>query len=210
MVVCSQNHDQVGNRARGDRIAEHLDDDQLACAALMTLTSPFTPMLFQGEEWAASSPFAFFTDHADELGRAVSQGRFEEFAQTGWDEALVPDPQDAATFQSSKLDWSELTIGRHDVLLTVYRQLAELRRTIPELTDPDLTRTRCEVDEERRTFVMRRGGVTVAINFGSEPVDLDLGVAHQLRWATPSRAAQEGAARLVLPPHAGALLSALT
>ena len=75
LVVCNQNHDQVGNRARGDRIAERLDDDQLACAALLTLTGPFTPMLFQGEEWAASSPFAFFTSHPEEeLGEAVSAG----------------------------------------------------------------------------------------------------------------------------------------
>ncbi len=76
LVVCSQNHDQVGNRARGDRLTEALDDDQLVCAAMLTLCSPFTPMLFQGEEWAASSPFQFFTSHPEpELGRAVAEGR---------------------------------------------------------------------------------------------------------------------------------------
>ncbi len=95
LVVANQNHDQVGNRARGDRLAEHLDDDQLACAALLTLAGPFTPMLFMGEEWAASSPFAFFTSHPEpELGTATAEGRIAEFEKMGWDPDDVLDPQD--------------------------------------------------------------------------------------------------------------------
>ena len=118
LVVSSQNHDQVGNRARGDRITEALDDDQLACAALLTLCGPFTPMLFQGEEWAASTPFQFFTSHPEqELGRATAEGRLAEFAALGWDPAVVPDPQDEQTFLRSKLDWSELASGRHARIL---------------------------------------------------------------------------------------------
>ena len=86
LVVCSQNHDQIGNRARGDRLTEHLDDDQLACAALLTLCGPFTPMLFMGEEWAASTPFQFFTSHPEpDLGRATAEGRIAEFERMGWD-----------------------------------------------------------------------------------------------------------------------------
>src|SRR5690606_31704872 len=86
LVVCAQNHDQIGNRARGDRLTETLDEDRLACAALLLMTAPFTPMLFQGEEWAASTPFAFFTSHPEEdLGRATAEGRLEEFARMGWD-----------------------------------------------------------------------------------------------------------------------------
>ena len=113
LVVCSQNHDQVGNRAAGDRITEALDDDQLACAALLTLCGPFTPMLFQGEEWAASTPFQFFTSHPEqELGRATAEGRVAEFARHGWDADAVPDPQDPATFERSKLDWTELDSDR--------------------------------------------------------------------------------------------------
>ena len=101
LVVCAQNHDQVGNRAVGDRIVEALDDDQLACAALLTLAGPFTPMLFQGEEWAASSPFQFFTSHEEpELAEATAKGRIEEFARLGWDPAGVPDPQDPETFRA--------------------------------------------------------------------------------------------------------------
>ena len=91
LVVANQNHDQIGNRARGDRLAEHLDDDQLACAALLTLAGPFTPMLFMGEEWAASTPFAFFTSHPEpELGKATAEGRIAEFEQMGWDPDEVP------------------------------------------------------------------------------------------------------------------------
>ena len=112
LVVANQNHDQVGNRAVGDRLSEHLDEDQLVCAALLTLTSPFTPMLFQGEEWAASTPFQFFTSHPEpELGEATAAGRLTEFAQLGWDPAVVPDPQDPETLERSKLDWSEPETG---------------------------------------------------------------------------------------------------
>src|SRR4051795_5628425 len=137
LVVCNQNHDQIGNRARGDRLTEVLDDDQLACAALLTLCGPFTPMLFMGEEWAASTPFQFFTSHPEpELGRATAEGRIKEFERMGWDPAVVPDPQDPETFARSKLNWTELTSGRHARLLDVYRRLAELRRRLPELTDP--------------------------------------------------------------------------
>ena len=100
LVVANQNHDQIGNRARGDRLAEHLDDDQLACAALLTLAGPFTPMLFMGEEWAASSPFQFFTSHPEpELGTATAAGRIAEFEMMGWNADEVPDPQDVETFR---------------------------------------------------------------------------------------------------------------
>ncbi len=176
LVVCSQNHDQIGNRARGDRLTEALDDDQLVCAALLTLTSPFTPMLFQGEEWAASTPFQFFTSHPEpELGQAVAEGRLAEFEAMGWDPADVPDPQDPATYDRSNLDWTEPTGGRHAVVLDAYRRLAALRRARPELTDPDLRSVSCTVDEERRVFTMRRGALLVAVNFGTEPVTHDLG-----------------------------------
>ncbi len=208
LVVCSQNHDQIGNRARGDRLTEALDDDQLVCAALLTLTSPFTPMLFQGEEWAASTPFQFFTSHPEpELGSAVAEGRLAEFEAMGWDPADVPDPQDPATYQRSNLDWSELAGGRHAVVLDAYRRLASLRRTRPELTDPDLRTVACTVDEDRRLFTMRRGGVLVAVNFGADPVTHDLGPgAHTLLFTTPTAAVVDGT-QLSLPPHAGAVVA---
>jgi malto-oligosyltrehalose trehalohydrolase len=206
LVVASQNHDQIGNRARGDRITEALDDDQLACAALLTLTSPFTPMLFQGEEWAASTPFAFFTSHPEpELGRATAEGRLAEFERMGWDPAVVPDPQDPATYQRSQLDWDELGTGRHAVLLDVYTRLGALRRALPELTDPDLRRVDVDVDEDARTLVMRRGAVTVVVNVGDAAASITLPGEHEVLFTSPSGATLV-ADGLDLPAHAGALL----
>ena len=158
LVVASQNHDQVGNRARGDRLTETLGEDQLALAALITLTSPFTPMLFMGEEWGASTPFAFFTDHPQaDLGRAVSEGRIGEFSRMGWDASTVPDPQDPTTFERSRLDWSERDTPRGQALLACYQRLTRLRRTLPALTDPDLRRTSVDHSEAERWLVLRRG-----------------------------------------------------
>jgi maltooligosyltrehalose trehalohydrolase len=204
LVVCSQNHDQIGNRARGDRLTEHLDDDQLACAALMTLCGPFTPMLFMGEEWAASTPFQFFTSHPEaDLGRITAEGRIEEFARMGWDPAEVPDPQDPATFERSRLNWTERARGRHAVLLDVYRRLAGLRRTLPELTDPAFSSLSAAADETSRVFTLRRGGLLIAVNFGS--VAASLTVEGELLFTTPTPATSERG-RVTLPPHAGVLL----
>jgi maltooligosyltrehalose trehalohydrolase len=197
LVVCSQNHDQVGNRARGDRPSEHLDDDQLACAALLTLCGPFTPMLFMGEEWAASTPFQFFTSHPEpDLGRATAEGRLAEFERMGWDPTLVPDPQDPATFERSRLDWSEPSRGRHAVLLEVYRRLALLRRSLPELTDPAFSSLAASADEESRVFTLRRGGLLIAVNFSGSPATLP--VSGRLLFTTPT-AATIGPAGLTLP-----------
>ncbi|RYB95128.1 malto-oligosyltrehalose trehalohydrolase [Nocardioides oleivorans] len=203
LVVTNQNHDQIGNRARGDRLAEHLDDDQLACAALLTLTAPFTPMLFMGEEWAASSPFQFFTSHPEpELGRATAEGRIAEFEKMGWDPAEVPDPQDPETFLRSKLDWSELTEGRHAVVLDCYRRLARLRRDLEQLTDPDFATVSCSVDG--RLFTMRRGDLVVLVNAGETEVSVDVD-AHEVLFETPSGVELDDGL-LTIPPHAGALL----
>ena len=172
----------------------------------MTFTVPFTPMLFQGEEWAASTPFPFFASHPEpDLGAAVTDGRLAEFARMDWDTDVVPDPQDPETFASAKLDWAEQETGRHKVLLDTYRELITLRRQYAELTNPVLARTTCQVDEEARWFLMRRGGLAVVANFGDAEVVVELGGRHQLRWATPSGARIAGTT-VVLPPHAGALL----
>ncbi|GAA1903707.1 malto-oligosyltrehalose trehalohydrolase [Nocardioides lentus] len=174
LVVANQNHDQVGNRARGDRLSDpapgHLDDDRLALAAMLTLLGPFTPMLWQGEEWAASTPFAFFTSHTDpEIAEATRHGRIEEFARMGWDPDTVPDPQDPATFTASKLDWSEAEGGRHAVLLALYRRLAEVRRSVPALTDPSFTAVRATADERTRVFTLARRDTLLVANLGHEP-----------------------------------------
>ncbi|VXB03317.1 malto-oligosyltrehalose trehalohydrolase [Plantibacter sp. T3] len=173
LVVSDQNHDQIGNRATGDRLAATLDDGQLAIAAAVTLLGPFTPMLFMGEEWAASTPWQFFTSHPEpELGEATAKGRIAEFARMGWNEADVPDPQDPETYRRSVLDWSERSRGRHATLLTWYRRVIELRRTVPAFTDPAFADTTAIVDEATGSFVLRRGSAMLAVNFGTEPVEL--------------------------------------
>ncbi|MGN6759885.1 MAG: malto-oligosyltrehalose trehalohydrolase [Leifsonia sp.] len=154
LVAFSQDHDQIGNRAAGDRLTATLDPGRLAVAAALTLLGPYTPMLFMGEEWAATTPWQFFTSHPEpELGKATAEGRIAEFARMGWDPAVVPDPQDPQTYLRSKLDWSELS-GRENVrMLEWYRALAALRRTVPR----DARAT--EVAYEAGVFRFARGGL---------------------------------------------------
>jgi malto-oligosyltrehalose trehalohydrolase len=206
LVVCYSNHDQIGNRAAGDRPGHLLDDDQLASAALLTLTTAYTPMLFQGEEWAASAPFPFFSSHPEpELSDAVTTGRLAEFDRMNWDLDTVLRPQDPDTFARARLDWAEPEVGRHATILQVHRQLIALRRELSELTDPAMTGTSCSFDEDARWFLMRRNGLAVVVNFGDAEASVNLGGRHSLRWATPSGARLAGTS-VVLPPHAGALL----
>ncbi|GAA4128996.1 malto-oligosyltrehalose trehalohydrolase [Nocardioides fonticola] len=206
LVVCAQNHDQIGNRARGDRLTEHLDEGLLACTALLVLTSPFTPMLFQGEEWAASTPFAFFTSHPEpELGRATAEGRLAEFERMGWDPADVPDPQDPATFERSKLDWREREDGVHARTLARHRELIALRRSRPEFTDPAFTATTCEVDEAARLVLVRRRDTLVAVNLGDRPATVAAAGAGLL-FATEAQVRLADGV-LTLPAHSGAVLA---
>ena len=128
-VVCLQNHDQVGNRAMGDRLHQEIDTASWRAASALLLTVPMTPLLFMGQEWAASTPFRYFTDHEPALGRLVTEGRrrefkdFPEFAAEGA-EARIPDPQAVATFEASRLQWNERNRGEHKRVLALYRRLA--------------------------------------------------------------------------------------
>ncbi|GLX47687.1 malto-oligosyltrehalose trehalohydrolase [Streptomyces hygroscopicus subsp. hygroscopicus] len=172
----AQTHDQIGNRAQGDRLSAHLSPGLLACAATLVLTAPFTPMLFMGEEWAAGTPWQYFTDHTDpELAEAVRRGRRREFTAHGWAEEDVPDPQDPATRDRSCLDWSEPARPPHARVLDWYRRLIALRRDQPDLTDPDLADTKVAYDEEARWLAFRRGDVRVAVNLGKEPAAIPMG-----------------------------------
>jgi len=168
-----QNHDQVGNRATGDRLSALVDPELLKVAAALVLTAPFVPMIFQGEEWGATTPFLYFTSHPDEdLGRAVSEGRKREFESFGWDPASIPDPQDPQTFLRSKLDWNEATRSPHSELLAWYRDLIALRKRTPELSDGDLNSVVTFHDEAQKTLVMQRGTITVACNFSDSPAEI--------------------------------------
>ncbi|HET6482399.1 MAG TPA: malto-oligosyltrehalose trehalohydrolase [Actinoplanes sp.] len=172
-VAFLQDHDQIGNRAVGDRISASLSPGLLAVGATIVLTSPFTPMLFMGEEWAASSPWQFFTSHPEpELAEAVRNGRRREFASHGWAEAAVPDPQDPETFQRSKLDWDEIAKPGHAEILDLYKKLIALRRGRPELTDPWLDKV--EVWHGDQHLVTRRGQTAVAVNLAPAPQTVSL------------------------------------
>jgi maltooligosyltrehalose trehalohydrolase len=182
-VCFVQDHDQVGNRAVGDRIAAALRaaaagaaadaaraEGLLRVAAGLVLTAPFTPMLFMGEEWGADTPWQFFTDHTDpELAAAVSEGRGSEFAAHGWGRAEIPDPQDKETFLRSKLDWTQPDRDPYLPLLSWYRSLIALRRARPELTDPRLEQVRADHDEQARWLLITRGPLRVAANLGTAP-----------------------------------------
>ncbi|WP_073481015.1 malto-oligosyltrehalose trehalohydrolase [Streptoalloteichus hindustanus] len=152
-----QNHDQVGNRATGDRLSATLSPGLLACGAAILLCSPYTPLLFMGEEWGASTPWQFFASFPDpELADAVRRGRRAEFAEHGWGVAEVPDPISPSTVERSRVDWSEPERGWHRELLSWYRALIALRRSRPALSDPWLDRLGVVVDEDARWLVLHR------------------------------------------------------
>jgi maltooligosyltrehalose trehalohydrolase len=167
-VAYLQNHDQIGNRALGDRISATLSEGLLMVGAALILTSPYTPMLFMGEEWGARTPWQFFSDHEGELGQAVRRGRREEFASHGWDTDQVPDPQSPTTFEAAKLDWKEPESERGARLLEWYRSLIALRRTRLDLSDGRRDRVEVSYDEEARWLVVRRGSTAVACNLSGE------------------------------------------
>ena len=158
-----QDHDQVGNRAAGDRSAHLLSPGLLRVAAALVLTAPFVPMLFMGEEWGATTPWQYFTDHDDAaLADAVRKGRRAEFAAFGWNPEDVPDPQDPATFHRSKLDWSQATGD----LLEWHRSLIALRRAEPALRDGSFA----DVTVDGNVLTVRRGGITVVADLAAESV----------------------------------------
>ena len=182
-----QNHDQVGNRAKGERLTECAGFDRAKVAAAIVLLAPFVPMIFQGEEWAASSPFPFFADHDDpELARRVSEGRKAEFAAFGWDPVSIPDPEKRETFASAKLRWDEIDDSEHAEMLAWYRDLIELRRITPDLNDSESGHAQVRWDEERRWIAMERGSITLVCNLGEG--DFSHSLPQQAKIVLASRA----------------------
>ena len=168
-VVCIQNHDQIGNRADGARLHHEIDPAVYRALSALLLLAPQTPLLFMGQEWGASSPFQFFTDHGEELGRKVTEGRRQEFAAFAAftdpaRRAAIPDPQQRSTFERSRLDWEELTAPAHGGVLLLYRRLLRLRRATPAL-----------VSRSRAPFAVREiDAHTLALAYGS-PEETDDG-----------------------------------
>ncbi|MCG5457082.1 malto-oligosyltrehalose trehalohydrolase [Micromonospora sp. PSH03] len=205
-VAYLQNHDQIGNRATGDRISASLSPSLLRVGATLLLTAPFTPMLFMGEEWAASTPWQFFTSHPEpELASAVRTGRRREFAAHRWPEGDVPDPQDPETFVRSRLDWAELDKPEHASMLAFYQRLIALRRSLPDLSDPRLNAV--SVQHGDQFLVMRRGDTLVVANLAGRGQGVSLpGVARRVLLAT-----EEGVTvmrdRIQLPAETAAIVA---
>ncbi|HEY0453195.1 malto-oligosyltrehalose trehalohydrolase [Actinophytocola sp.] len=162
-LVYLQNHDQIGNRAQGDRMTATISPARMLCGAAIVFCSPYTPMLFMGEEWAASSPWQFFASFEDpSLAAAVRDGRRKEFAEHGWGESEVPDPMDVGTVIRSTLPWAELHDPAHRAVYDTYRALIALRRTHPELADPRLDQFK--VDSVDGCLILHRGDRRVIVN----------------------------------------------
>ncbi|MGB7357586.1 MAG: malto-oligosyltrehalose trehalohydrolase [Mycobacterium sp.] len=207
LLAYTLTHDQVGNRAIGDRPSQNLTTGQLAIKAALALGSPYTAMLFMGEEWASSSPFQFFSSHPEpELARATAEGRKKEFAEHGWDADEIPDPQDPATFERSKLNWGEVGDGEHARLLSFYRSLIALRRSESDFGDPWLDHLKITYDEDRRWFLMQRGNFTISCNLGDHPVDVPVTGEVVLAFEEP----ETGVDHTRLAGHSVAILRAAT
>jgi maltooligosyltrehalose trehalohydrolase len=201
-----QNHDQIGNRAIGDRLSPGLSPGLLAAGAALVLLGPYTPMLFMGEEWGAATPWRFFTDFDQPaLAQAVRTGRQEEFSDHGWQPDDIPDPQEATTRSMSVLDWSEQIGADHARLLDWYRTLITLRRNTPDIQDDHLAAVGVSYDEDARWFVLTRGQHLVVVNLGDSHAEIPLPVAERtvvLAWDGAELSAQQ----VVLPRRSVAVL----
>jgi maltooligosyltrehalose trehalohydrolase len=201
-----QNHDQVGNRATGDRLEPVVGFDRAKVAAGLVLTAPFIPLIFQGEEYAASTPFQYFADHQDEeMRRTVSEGRRREFAAFGWPPEQIPDPEKRETFERSKLNWDEVHTGQHAEMLAWFTQLIHLRRRTPSLNDGDMGHVKVRFDEVKHWLVMERGLIKVMCNLGGEAMEFEN--AEQLKLLVASRADVRVESHIVLPPDTLAIVS---
>jgi len=203
-----QNHDQVGNRATGDRLEHIIGIPRAKVAAGIVLMSPMIPLLFQGEEFAASTPFQYFADHDDPaMATAVREGRKREFAAFGWKADEIPDPDKAETFERSKLKWNEIHEGEHGEMLEWFRRLIHLRRHSPSLNDGDLSHLKVKFDEEKQWLTIARGQVLVLCNLGVESVKLENPGEFPLALASRDDVeVTEG--KVLLPPDSIAILSA--
>jgi maltooligosyltrehalose trehalohydrolase len=206
-VVCIQNHDQIGNRAKGERLGHLVPLDLLKIAAALPMTSPFVPLIFQGEEWNASSPFQYFTDHRDPaLAQAVREGRRREFAHFVDAAGEVPDPQAYATFERSKLNWEERTRGEHAEMLAWYRNLIKLRRQSSRPPRPD--QVTVDFDEAAKWLHMQSGSLTIVCNFAASAMRVPLsnrerGVKLALASKEPMRVTRQA---VEMPPVSIAIL----
>jgi maltooligosyltrehalose trehalohydrolase len=204
-LAYSQTHDQVGNQPRGQRLCHLVSSERARLAAALVLVAPFVPMLFAGEEWAASTPFCFFVDFGDPtLNEAVRSGRRAELTEFGWDAEPMPDPAEVDTFAGCTLKWSELQRPEHQAMLDWYRRLIALRRSEPDLSSGRLDDVHVAY-EEPGWLRLRRGRIVAGFNFGADPVRMDLPEGDVLLSSVDS--ARSGPA-VELPPNSLVLVKA--
>lgn len=210
LVGCLQNHDQVGNRALGERTSMLLNTDQLKIGAALVLTSPFIPMLFQGEEWGASTPFLYFTSHSDpELAQAVKQGRRKEFSSFDWPQEDIPDPQAQETIERSRLKWEEIYLAPHREIFDWHKKLIRLRRLLPDLNNGRSHEVRTDFDEEQLRLTIIRGVVIMVFNLASRDRTIEL---PELPWkgniilASHEKIILQGR-KVQMPAHSVAILN---
>ena len=224
LVVCSQNHDQVGNRLFGERLTELVSFEELKLAAAVVLLSPYQPLLFMGEEYGETARFQFFVSHTDpDLVEAVRRGRKEEFARFRWKEE-PPDPQDEATFQGCKLNHHLKHEGHHRVLRDFYKRLIELRKAEPSLAFPDRDRMEVLVLDSVRAMAIhawsQASELFTVFHFGPEAatagIPLPTGAWHKIldsaapTWkgadgSLPDRIESPGTVKVSLAPHSVAV-----
>jgi len=212
LVGFMQNHDQVGNRVSGKRSSHLLDTARLKLATTLVLTAPFIPMLFQGEEWGASTPFLFFTSYTDEeLGKAVTEGRKQEFSSFDWDPSEVPDPQDQATYERSKLDWKELEHESCQEILAWHKELIRLRHRFPALGCATLNQTKVTIDEDKQWLHIRRSAnkckdVMILCNFSSQDRSIPLLSNQQVELLASTSCNVNLKQKTAIVPGAGAVI----
>ena len=204
-----QNHDQIGNRAVGDRFGQLAGLDRAKIAAALVLLSPFVPLIFQGEEWDASSPFQYFANHQDpELARAVSAGRKGEFASFGWDPDSIPDPESKATFEASKLKWNELSAPEHSEMLAWYRDLIRVRRTNRCLNDSAPGNTIVTFDEQSHWIRIHRGTIAVLCNLGESELAFTVPIESKMLLASRTTI-KKADGQVTFPPNTIAVLKGI-
>jgi len=180
LVVFSQNHDQVGNRMRGERLSKLVSFEALKLAAAMVILSPSIPLLFMGEEYAEDAPFFYFTSHEDpDLVEAVRKGRRAEFSAFQ-EETPPPDPQDESTFHRCELNRNPRANGRHQVLHDYYRDLFTIRKNAPVLTRPGSMHASVLADDRQNLLIIHRiDGLDESLmlcHFGKHPMAIDIRV----------------------------------
>jgi len=202
-----QNHDQIGNRAFGERSSQLMSAGRLKAAAALILTSPFLPMFFQGEEWGAATPFLYFSDHRDaKLAAAIREGRQRQCAVFATAAREIPDPQAPASFFRSKLSWEELSQPSHAELFEWHKRLIRLRRSNPSLSGGRMEEVRASCDERDRWLVVERGPWSMVSNLGTTPLTARLRDGIHMLVAASETEISATPPTVTLPPDSVAIL----